>query len=144
MKKPSSLIDDLPLEDDLGTFDEFESGLPPEIDDAAPTPPPAPARTIESREKRKPSPAPVPSTAPQQDINPLDLASDVPVQLIAVLAKKNMTMKELLNVRLGEVIDLNRPPSEHVDLVAGGRLIGRGELVEIDGKLGVRILKLIS
>jgi len=73
----------------------------------------------------------------------LDIAADVPVQVVAVMGKKSITMKELASMKMGEVIELSRPANEIVDLVAGGRLIAKGELVEIEGKLGVRIVKLV-
>ncbi|HPM41966.1 MAG TPA: FliM/FliN family flagellar motor switch protein [bacterium] len=71
------------------------------------------------------------------------LAPDVPVNLVAVVGKTTTSVGDLIKVRLGQVIDLGRPPGETVDLVANGRLIARGELVEMDGKLGVRILKMV-
>src|SRR3989338_7954047 len=73
-----------------------------------------------------------------------ELAPDVPIKLVAVLGKKRMTLNELLKMKKGEVVDLNRPPSEIVDLMANGQMVGQGELVEIDGKFGVRILKLLK
>lgn len=73
----------------------------------------------------------------------LNIMSDVPVQLVAVMGKKNITIKELSLLRMGEVIELGRPANEIIDLVAGGKLVAKGELVEIEGKLGVRIVKMI-
>lgn len=71
------------------------------------------------------------------------LAADVPVQVVAVLGKRSFTMKDLMNFHMGQVVDLYRPANETVDLVVGGKLIAKGELVSIDGKLGVKIVKLI-
>lgn len=72
-----------------------------------------------------------------------ELAPDVPVSLVAVIGKTTTNVGELIKYRMGQVIDLARPPGETVDIVANGRLIARGELVEMDGKLGVRILKMV-
>lgn len=72
-----------------------------------------------------------------------DLGSDVPIALVAVIGKTTADVEQLLAYHPGQVVDLGRPPSETVDLVANGKLIARGELVEMDGKLGVRILKLV-
>jgi len=88
-------------------------------------------------------PANEPRTPPKFDRAALDLAPDVPVQVIAVIGKRSVTIKELMELRMGQVIDLKRPPSETVDVVVNGKLFARGELVEIDGKLGVKILKLV-
>lgn len=71
------------------------------------------------------------------------LAADVPVQVVAVLGKRSFTMQDLMNFHVGQVVDLYRPANETVDLVVGGKLVAKGELVSIDGKLGVKIIKLI-
>lgn len=73
-----------------------------------------------------------------------ELAADLPVQVVAVLGKKTMVLRDILGFHVGQVLDLGRPPTEVVDLVANGKLIAKGELVEVDGKLGVRILKLLK
>ncbi|HEX5035327.1 MAG TPA: FliM/FliN family flagellar motor switch protein [bacterium] len=72
------------------------------------------------------------------------LTADVPVQLVAVLGKKAISIKEILSLKKGQVLELNRFPNEAVDLVANGKLMAKGELVEIDGKLGVRIIKIFE
>lgn len=71
------------------------------------------------------------------------LSPDVPVNLVAVIGRTTITLDSLISYRVGEVIDLGRVPGETVDLVANGKLIARGELVEMDGKMGVRILKMV-
>lgn len=73
----------------------------------------------------------------------VSLSADVPVKLVAVLGKKQIVLKDLLKMKVGQTIDLDRPPNEFVDLTANGKPIAKGELVEIDGKLGVRIIKMV-
>ncbi len=73
----------------------------------------------------------------------MKLAPDIPVNIVAVIGKTMSNIGDVVKYRPGQVIDLARPPSETVDLVANGKLIARGELVDMDGKLGVRILKLL-
>lgn len=72
------------------------------------------------------------------------LCPDVPVNLVAVIGKTHTNVGELIKYRIGQVIDLGRAPGETVDLVANGRLIARGELVEMEGKMAVRILKMVK
>ena len=74
----------------------------------------------------------------------VSMSEDVPVKLVAVLGGKKMVLKDLLKVKVGQAIDLDRAPNEFVDLFANGKLVARGELVEIDGKLGVRIIKMLK
>ncbi|MBI2337205.1 MAG: FliM/FliN family flagellar motor switch protein [Deltaproteobacteria bacterium] len=86
------------------------------------------------------SPAKDPPPSPKV----VNLASDVPVQMVAVLAKKAITVKDLVQLKMGQVIEFNRYPNEAIDLVANGRLMAKGELVEIDGKLGIRLIKVFE
>lgn len=74
----------------------------------------------------------------------LGIASDMPVQVVAVLGKKGVSMRELLDLRIGQVVSLGRPLNEVVDLVANGKLVARGELVDIDGQMGVKIIKMLK
>lgn len=74
----------------------------------------------------------------------VNLTSDIPVQIVAVLGKKNVTVKEIVSMKMGQVIELNRLPNEAIDLVANGKLVAKGELVEIEGRLGVRVLKIFD
>ncbi|OGQ05549.1 MAG: hypothetical protein A3F82_02625 [Deltaproteobacteria bacterium RIFCSPLOWO2_12_FULL_44_12] len=74
----------------------------------------------------------------------VSMSEDVPVRLVAVLGQKKMVLKDLLKLKVGHAIDFERAPNEFVDLMANGKLVARGELVEIDGKLGVRIIKLLK
>ena len=101
----------------------------------------------------KPKPAPPPRVKAKTTVAPpkeplgdevLGLTADVPVQVVAVLGKKSIAMRDLLKLHMGDVIDLGRPASEAVDLVASGKLLAKGELVEIDGRLGVRIVKMLK
>lgn len=74
----------------------------------------------------------------------LNLSPDMAVPLVVVMGRKSFTVKDLLELRIGQVMDLERAPTEPVDLVAGGKVIAKGELVEVDGRLGIRVLKLLK
>lgn len=74
----------------------------------------------------------------------VEMSADVPIRLVAVLGKKKMSLKDLLKLKVGEAINLERSPNEFVDLEVGQKVVARGELVEIDGKLGVRIIKMLK
>jgi len=94
---------------------------------------------------RNPTSNPIPPSAPAKvDPRNAGLTADVPIQLVAVMGKKMITIKEILSLSKGQVIELNRFPNEAIDLVANGKLMAKGELVEIDGKLGVRIIKIFE
>lgn len=84
------------------------------------------------------------SPHPTVDRKVVNLTADIPVQVVAVLGKRNVTVKEIVGMKMGQVLELNRLPNEAIDLVANGKLIAKGELVEIDGRLGVRVLKIFD
>ncbi|MBU4484718.1 FliM/FliN family flagellar motor switch protein [bacterium] len=114
------------MEEELGGLDDFLE--PPKVQAPLPS-------------KAKEPPQPVKPSA-SEDV--LDFASDIPVQLVAVMGKKTSTMQDLMDLTVGEVVELSRPLNESVDLVANGKLIARGELVDIDGKMGVKIIKMVK
>ena len=96
----------------------------------------------EGKAVRKKPPMPSPGGASSRQA--AQLAAEVPVQVVAVLGKKATTVKEIVSLKKGQVLELNRFPNEAIDLVANGKLMAKGELVEIDGKLGVRIIKIFE
>jgi flagellar motor switch protein FliM len=69
-----------------------------------------------------------------------DLLGDVPLQIAVELARVPVTAQQVVAMRPGQVIELNRGPGEPVELSVNGKVVGRGELVEVEGQLGVRIL----
>ncbi|MBI2568751.1 MAG: FliM/FliN family flagellar motor switch protein [Candidatus Schekmanbacteria bacterium] len=81
-----------------------------------------------------------------QEADNLDQAypmlSDVYVPVKIVIGQAIMTMKDLMKIRPGQIIELNKIPGEPVDLAVEGRTVAKGELVDVEGKLGVRVLNL--
>jgi flagellar motor switch protein FliM len=78
----------------------------------------------------------------QADANEGVLAS-IEVPILVELARLNYTLEELSAIKQGQVIEIKKPQPEVVDLSVDGKIIASGKLVDIDGKLGVRILKII-
>ncbi|WP_371731889.1 flagellar motor switch protein FliN [Thermaerobacter sp. PB12/4term] len=74
----------------------------------------------------------------------LDLLLDVPLQLTVELGQTQRTVRELLEMAPGTVVELDRLAGEPVDLLVNGRLIARGEVVVIDENFGIRITDIVS
>jgi type III secretion system YscQ/HrcQ family protein len=70
------------------------------------------------------------------------LLEDVPIPLVIELGRLNMTVREIAELRQGEVLELGRSPTEPVALVVEGRVIGGGKLVNVEGEIGVQITSL--
>jgi flagellar motor switch/type III secretory pathway protein FliN len=57
-----------------------------------------------------------------------------------VVGEKEFTMKEIQNLAEGSILDLNPAKEARVRVKLNGRFAADGELLEIDGRLGVRIV----
>ncbi|MCK8816519.1 flagellar motor switch phosphatase FliY [Natroniella sulfidigena] len=76
--------------------------------------------------------------------NDLSLIYDVPLELTVRLGKSKMSIKEILDLGPGSVIELDRLAGEAVDLLVNGKLIAKGEVVVIDENFGFRVTDIVS
>lgn len=70
------------------------------------------------------------------------LLRELPVEVVCELGRVTMSGRELVELGPGAVVPVGRPLSGPVDLTVGGRVVARGELVDVDGEIGVRITQL--
>ncbi|MFD0669021.1 type III secretion system cytoplasmic ring protein SctQ [Ramlibacter sp. MAHUQ-53] len=78
------------------------------------------------------------------DISQAGDLDQLPFQVSFDLGQRTMTLAEIRTLQPGQVIDLEQPLASAVNLRVNGVLVGRGELVEIDGRLGVVVGRLIE
>lgn len=74
----------------------------------------------------------------------LDLLQDVVMELSAELGRTTMTVRELLSLQPGAVVELDRLAGSPADLLVNGRLIARGEVVVVDEDYALKITELVS
>lgn len=74
----------------------------------------------------------------------LKLIMDVPLQVTVELGTTKMRIKEILELGVGSVIELDKLASDPVDVYVNGRLIARGEVVVIDETFGIKITDIVS
>jgi flagellar motor switch protein FliN len=74
----------------------------------------------------------------------LDLLMNVSVQVTAELGSCTMTVKDILKLGAGSIVELDRLASGPVDLLVNDKLVARGEVVAIDDNFGVRVTELIQ
>ena len=69
---------------------------------------------------------------------------DLPVKLVFELGRLELSLREIRNLAPGAVVPLVRPVEDSLDVIANGRRIGRGTLVQIGDSLGVRLTRLFE
>ena len=74
----------------------------------------------------------------------IDFLYDVDLQLSVELGRAEMTIREILDLGIGAVIELNKLAGEPVDVLVNGRPVARGEVVVVDDMFGVRIIDILS
>jgi len=83
--------------------------------------------------------------SPVRDSRPaFDLLHDVEMEVTAELGRTRMSVRELLSLAPGAVIELDRAAGGPADLLVNGRLIARGEVVVIDENFGIRITEIVG
>jgi len=65
------------------------------------------------------------------------------LQLSVELGRTRMILKELLELGVGSIIELDRLAGEPVDIMLNNKLLAKGEVVVIDEKLGVRVTHIV-
>ena len=131
---------------------ELDAALSLEAADPAPIVAPTPIN-----ERRAPGPGAVPTAVHPVQFMPLspeppamdqrhgiELLMDVALEVSVELGRSHMSIGEILALRTGSVIELDKLAGEPVDVSVNGTLIARGEVVVVDEKFGVRITEVVS
>jgi flagellar motor switch protein FliN/FliY len=83
-------------------------------------------------------------TEPTQLPANLKLLMDVPMNVSVEIGRKKMTLKNILDLGTGSVVELEKMANEPVDILVNGKLIAKGGVVVIDDNFGVRITDIIA
>lgn len=142
---------------------------PPPVQPQAPPPPqpqawaaaPPPTPEVQYAQQPTYNPAPAPHSSQTFAVQPVQFAPlreapienypqniglilDVPLDVTVELGKTRKTIKEILELNQGAIIQLDKLAGEPVDLMVNGKLIAKGEVVVIDENYGIRITAIIS
>lgn len=74
----------------------------------------------------------------------LDMLLDIPLKVTVELGKTKRSVKDILDLSAGSIIELDKLAGEPVDILVNGKLIAEGEVVVIDENFGVRVTDIIS
>lgn len=72
------------------------------------------------------------------------ILGDIPVQVAVELGTTELSLKEILDLAEGSIIELNRLAGEPLDLKVGGQLVAQGEVVAVDDYYGLRITNVVK
>lgn len=118
-----------------------EAGLGSALSGGAPVAPPAAA------------PSPVATALPElgsgaargaTGAQPIDVLADVPMNVTVELGRTVMHVRDLLALRRGSVIELDRIAGTPVDVLVNGTPVATGDVVVVDNELGVRITEILE
>ena len=80
----------------------------------------------------------------QTEARNLNMLLDIPLQVAVELGRTKRSVKEILELSGGSIIELDKLAGEPVDILVNNRLIAKGEVVVIDENFGVRITDILS
>ncbi len=74
----------------------------------------------------------------------LDTIMDIPVTISMEVGRSKISIRNLLQLNQGSVVELDRIASESLDVMVNGTLIAHGEVVVVNDKFGIRLTDVIS
>lgn len=74
----------------------------------------------------------------------LESLLDVPVTLSVEIGRSRVSIRDLVSLNQGSVIELDRKVNEPLDLLVNGKLMARGEVVVVEGQFGLRLIEVVS
>lgn len=80
----------------------------------------------------------------QRDTKNLDMLLDIPLQVTVELGRTKKTIKDILEMSQGSIVELDKLAGEPVDIFVNQKMIAKGEVVVIDENFGVRVTEILS
>ena|SRR5438445_6778726 len=117
--------------------DDWAAALAEQTSSSQPTPAPAMTQVFQQIQETPTAPA---------DVSSVDIARvmDVPVQLTAEIGRTRITIKNLLQLSQGSVVELDGLAGQPLDVLINGYLIAQGEVVVVNEKYGIRLTDIIT
>ncbi len=74
----------------------------------------------------------------------IDLILDVPLEVSVVLGRTKKSIKDILNLGTGSLIELDKLAEEPVEILVNGKIVAYGEVIVVDENFGVRLTSIVS
>lgn len=125
------------MSDDQDTMDEWAAAMAESGDDFEGEGEDAEAAELEVLSEEK-SPISV------EEKRKLDTILDIPVTISMEVGRSSISIRNLLQLNQGSVVELDRVAGEPLDVMINGTLIAHGEVVVVNDKFGIRLTDVIS
>ena len=79
-----------------------------------------------------------------ENLPTLEFLLDVPVKLTVELGSCHISMRDLLQLNVGSVVQLDKSANASVDLYVNQKLVARGEVVVVEENFGIKITELLA
>lgn len=76
--------------------------------------------------------------------NNFRLLADIPVRMSVEVGSTSLRLAEVMNLAEGAVVELDRQADELLDIMVNGTLIAKGEVVQVNGRFGIRVVDVIA
>lgn len=74
----------------------------------------------------------------------LGMLYDIPLEITVELGRVRMMVREVLDLGVGSLVEIDKAAGEPVDVMVNGRLVAKGEVVVIEDNFGVRVTEIVS
>lgn len=74
----------------------------------------------------------------------LEFLLDIPLKVTVELGKTTMIINDMLQLSQGSVVELNKTAGEPVEIYVNEKLLGKGEVIVVNERFGVRVTEIIS
>jgi len=80
----------------------------------------------------------------EEGVHNLDFLLDIPLEVVVTLGKTKMIINDMLQLTQGSVVELDKAAGEAVEIYVNNKLLGKGEVIVVNERFGVRITEIIS
>ncbi len=124
------------MSDEQDTMDEWAAALVESGDDGGNTDDVVPAELEELEDTS--------ATLNEDESRKLETILDIPVNISMEVGRSKISIRNLLQLNQGSVVELDRVAGEPLDVLGNGTLIAHGEVVVVNDKFGIRLTDVIS
>jgi flagellar motor switch protein FliN/FliY len=80
----------------------------------------------------------------QENVHSLDFILDIPLKVTVELGRTRMSVRDILQLAQGSVVELSKFAGEPLEVLVNDRLVARGEVVTVNEKFGIRLTDILS